>query len=36
MTTSVKFFLSRDFSARTDPPLDMFSTGYSHVGSYVL
>jgi len=33
MTTSVDFFSSRDFSADTDPLLDPFSRGVSHVRS---
>jgi len=36
MTTSVRFFLSHDFSVHTNPPLDTISTGYSHVAAQVV
>ena len=36
MTTSVRFFLSRDFSVHTIPPLDTISTGNSHVAAQVV
>jgi len=32
LTTSVRFFLSHDFSAHMDPPLDTFSMGFLHDG----
>jgi len=36
MTTSVRFFLSHDFSARRDTHIDKFSTGVSLVVSRVI
>ena len=36
MTTSVRSFISHDFSAHMDPPLDTLSTGFSHVAFRVI
>ena len=37
MTTSIRFFLSHDFSAHRDPLLDTLSTVFSsHVASWVI
>jgi len=33
MTTSVRSFLSQDFSAHSDPPLDLFYTCFLDVAS---
>jgi len=36
MTTQLKILLSHDYSAGTDPPLDMFSTSFLRVASRLI